>query len=179
MKVIPQARPERTQLSTLIERFSAAMLTTHDDHGALVGRPMTPLEMDASGALWFFTDAHSEKAQHLHSANLSFSDSDNATYVSISGHGELHFDRERIEALWTPFAKPWFPNGSKSENLALLKFIPATAEYWDAPNSKMVRMFAMAASIIASKPMMLGEHDSLTNLSPSSSRKVASESLLD
>jgi general stress protein 26 len=171
MKIQPQARPERTHLSTLIEGFSAAMLTTHDDQGALVGRPMTPLEMDATGALWFFTDAQSEKAQHLHSANLSFADSKEATYVSISGHGELHFDRARIEQLWTPFAKPWFPNGPSSENLALLKFIPTTAEYWDAPNSKMVRMFAMAASIVAAKPMMLGDHATLTDLSEKGSRR--------
>jgi general stress protein 26 len=165
MKIEPQARAERTQLSTLIEGFTAAMLTTHDDQGALVGRPMTPLEMDPTGAIWFFTDAQSEKAQHLHSANLSFANADEATYVSISGRGELHFDRARIEKLWTPFAKPWFPNGPSSEHLALLKFVPASAEYWDAPNSKMVRMFAMAASIVAAKPMMLGEHDTLTNLS--------------
>ncbi len=165
MKIEPQTSAERTHLSTLIEDFSAAMLTTHDDDGALVGRPMTPLEMDAGGALWFFTNSQSEKAQHLRVANVCFSNSDHSTYISISGHGELHHDRVRIERLWTPFAKPWFPDGPSSPHLVLLKFTPALAEYWDAPHSKMVRMFAMAASIVAAKPIGLGHHDTLSNLS--------------
>jgi hypothetical protein len=52
----------------------------------------------------------------------------------------------------------------------LNQIVPDMAEYWDAPNSKMVRSFAMAASVLAGKPIGLGEHDTLTQLSaPSSS----------
>ncbi|MEO6118650.1 MAG: pyridoxamine 5'-phosphate oxidase family protein, partial [Methylotenera sp.] len=82
---------------------------------------------------------------------------------SISGIGEINTDRAHIERLWTAFAKPWFPEGPESINLALLKFIPNTAEYWDAPHNKMVRMFAMAASVVIGKPLM-GEHGRLTEL---------------
>ena len=52
-----------------------------------------------------------------------------------------------------------------SPELTLLKFVPESAEYWDAPHSKMVRMFAMAASVVAGKPIGLGEHEKLTALS--------------
>jgi hypothetical protein len=62
-------------------------------------------------------------------------------------------------------AKPWFPEGPESPNLALLKIEPEMAEFWDAPNSKMVRMFALAMSVYAGKPVGLGEHDTLTHLS--------------
>jgi len=86
--------------------------------------------------------------------------------VSLSGHGELVHDRERIKMLWTSFAKPWFPEGPETPNLALLKFVPHSAEYWDAPSSRMVRLLAMAASAIAGKPIGMGEHDTLTNLTP-------------
>jgi hypothetical protein len=65
------------------------------------------------------------------------------------------------------FAKPWFPDGPDSNNLALLKFTPETAEHWDAPSSKMVRAFGMIASVIAGKPVALGEHGSHTALSAS------------
>ena len=65
------------------------------------------------------------------------------------------------------FAKPWFPDGPDSSNLALLKFIPDRADYWDGPSSKMVRAFGMIASVIAGKPVGLGEHGSLTALSAS------------
>ncbi|MBC7711637.1 MAG: pyridoxamine 5'-phosphate oxidase family protein [Rhizobacter sp.] len=165
MKIEPQSSDELTRLSKLVEGMSVAMMTTVDDDDALVSRPMSPLEMDSHGAMWFFTDLRSEKIEHLRSVNLSFSDADKSTYVSISGRGEVHAEQARIDQLWTPFARPWFPDGKDSGNIALLKFVPSTAEYWDAPHSKMVRMFAMAASIVASTPIGIGDHDTLTGLS--------------
>lgn len=165
MKIELQASDELTRLSNLIEGMPVAMMTTVDEHAALVSRPMSPLEMDRQGALWFFTDLRSEKIERLREVNLSFSDADKSTYVSISGHGEVHTEQAHIDALWTAFARPWFPDGKDSGNIALLKFVPNAAEYWDAPHSKMVRMFAMAASIVASKPIGMGDHDTLTDLS--------------
>ena len=153
------------RLSKLIEHMSAAMLTNLDGEGALVSRPMAPLEMDRSGALWFFTDLRSSKVEHLRIANLSFTDPSRGTYVSVSGHGEVFTERARIDRLWTPFARPWFPEGPDSAHLGLLRITPATAEYWDASHCKMVRMFAMAASVVAGKPVGLGEHGVLTDLS--------------
>jgi general stress protein 26 len=165
MKTETQNNPELGKLSKLIENMSVAMLTQMDGTGALVSRPMAPLEMDASGAIWFFTDMRSAKVEHLSAVNLGFADADRATYVSLSGSGELHAGKARIDQLWTAFARPWFPDGPESEHLALLKFVPGQAEYWDAPNSKMVRMFAMAASVAAGKPIAMGEHGTLTALS--------------
>jgi general stress protein 26 len=167
MKTKTQTVPELEKLSELIKDMSVGMLTKMNSHSALVSRPMSALEMDSDGTLWFFTDKNSEKVDSLNAMNLSFTDEADGTYVSMSGHGELHFDAERIKSLWTSFAKPWFPDGPDSPNLALLKFSPYTAEYWDAPHSKMVRMFAMAASITAGKPIGMGDHDTLTELSKS------------
>ena len=39
------------------------------------------------------------------------------------------------------------------------------ADYWDGPSSKMVRAFGMIASVIAGRPVALGEHGSHTALS--------------
>ena len=165
MKIETQNSPELTQLSKLIDGISVAMMTTQSDVDSLVSRPMSPLEMDSHGAIWFFTDLRSEKIEHLRLVNLSFTDADKAIYVSISGRGEVHAEQARIDELWTAFARPWFPDGKDSSNIALLKFVPDSAEYWDAPHSKMVRMFAMAASIVVSKPIGIGDHSTLTDLS--------------
>ena len=166
MKIETQSSAELIELGKRVDGIKIVMMTTLDADGALGSRPMAPIEMDAKGAIWFFTDLRSEKIEHLRVVNVAFSDQDNATYVSISGRGEIHAERAHIEKLWTPFVRPWFPDGPESSNLALLKFVPETAEYWDAPNSKMVRMFAMAASIVASKPIGMGEHETLTDLAP-------------
>ncbi len=164
MKTQAQANTRLTKLCNLIEDMSVAMLTSFDADGTLASRPMAPLEMDADGALWFFTDLRSAKTQDLRNLNLSFSDSERAIYVSLSGHGEINTERARIERMWTPLARPWFPDGPQSAHLGLLKFIPEAAEYWDAPHSGMVRMFALASSVLAGKPIAMGDHDKLPHL---------------
>ncbi len=165
MKTETQSTAPLAHVAQLIEDIPIAMLANMDADGALASRPMAVLEMDANGALWFFTDLRSSKVEHLRVVNLSFTDSGHGNYVSLSGRGEIDTDRGRIERLWTAFAKPWFPDGPDSPNLALLKFVPDTADYWDAPNSKMVRAFGVLASIVAGKPIAMGEHGSHTGLS--------------
>ena len=164
MKIELQNNDELTQLSKLIADISVCMLTSIDANGALVSKPMSPLEMDSSGAIWFFVDLGTDDIEQPYITNLSFTDASNGTYVSISGYRAINKDHAHIADLWTLFANPWFPDGPESTNLALLKFVPHAAEYWDAPNSKMVRFFAMAASVIAGKPMGLGEHATLVDL---------------
>lgn len=165
MKTEPQTAGPLAHLATLIDDIPIAMLTTLDDDGTLASRPMAVLEMDASGALWFFTDLRSSKVEHLRSVNLSFTDTAHGTYVSLSGRGEVATDRAHIERLWTAFARPWFPDGPDSPNLALLKFLPDAADYWDAPNSRMVRALGAIASMVAGKPLAMGDHGSHSGLS--------------
>ena len=164
MKIEAQSSSELIELGKRVDGIDVVMMTTLDPQGALISRPMSPIEMDAHGAIWFFTDLRSDKVEHLRVVNVAFSDERKSTYVSISGRGEIHAEEAHIKKLWTEFARPWFPDGPESLNIALLKFVPDSAEYWDAPNSKMVRMFAMAASIVANKPIGMGDHDTLTDL---------------
>lgn len=161
MKIQAQTSAAFTQLADLVEHLPVAMLTTQNEHGQLVSRPMSPLELDSAGAFWFFTDVKSSKVDQLHHLNLSFSSAEKSTYVSICGKGDIVLDPARNEALWTVFARPWFPDGSTSADLALLKVTPYTAEIWDSPSSKMVQLFALAASVVAGKPVGMGDHDTL------------------
>ena len=165
MKIATQSRPEFTHIAKLIEGIPIAMLTTMLADDAMASRPMAALEMDEQGALWFLTDQRSSKVECLDVANLCFVDTAHGAYVSLSGHIEITTDREGIKRLWTPLAKPWFSEGPDSNNLALLKFVPDAADYWDGPGSKMVRAFGVIALVIAGKPVAMGEHGSHTGLS--------------
>jgi general stress protein 26 len=160
----PQNTPEWARLAALIEGTPVAMMATLDDAGALTSRPMTPLAMDASGALWFFTDLQSDKLAQLQAVNLSFADAGRSSYVSLSGQGSIDTDATRIRALWTPLAKAWFPAGPESPDLALLKFVPRSGEFWDAASSRMVRLLAMAASMVSGKPVAMGDHERYPDL---------------
>lgn len=165
MNIEPQSRADLAHVASLIDGIPIAMLTNIDADGALSSRPMVALEMDADGALWFLTDLRSEKVEHLRAVNLSFSDSVRATYVSLSGRGEIDTDRTRIERLWTAALRPWFGDGPRASTLALLKFVPDAADYWDAPTSTMVRVFGALASALAGQPVAAGDHGSHTGLS--------------
>jgi general stress protein 26 len=175
VKIQTQCSAELTQLGELIENMPIAMLTNIHSDGALVSRPMSPLEMDADGAVWFFVDATTSDPMQLEAVNLSFSDVTAGTYVSLSGRGEIDLDRARMDRMWTPFAKAWFPGGASSPDLALLKVVPHTAEYWDAPHSRMVRMFAMAAAVVTGQPIAIGDHDTLTDLSKDSPKDSSND----
>ena len=164
MKIQTQLTEERQKLGELIEDFDIGMLTFMNENGLLISQPMGPIEIDRTGVIWFFTDRTSEKVDHLETLNLAFSGEPDGVYVSLSGHGEIEVNPARQQALWSPFVKPWFPEGPDSPSLCLLKFVPHMAEYWDAPHSKVVRLFAMAASIAAAKPIGLGEHARLNHL---------------
>jgi general stress protein 26 len=176
MKIETQSTPELTHLGALIENMRVAMLTNIDSDGELISRPMSPIEMDADGVLWFFIDATTINETHVRSVNLSFSDADAGTYVSLSARGEIDLDRACMQRMWTPLAKAWFPDGPSSPDLALLKIVPHTAEYWDAPHSRMIRMFAMAAAAVTGESVPLGDHGTFTELSKDASKRAWDDS---
>ncbi|MEO6117768.1 MAG: pyridoxamine 5'-phosphate oxidase family protein, partial [Methylotenera sp.] len=72
MKTETQTNPALIQLCKIIEDMTIGMITSVDASGALVSRPMAPLEMDSNGTIWLFTDISSGKVGHLNPANLSF-----------------------------------------------------------------------------------------------------------
>ena len=136
MKIEKQNSAERARLCALIKDITVVMFTSRNVDGTLSSRPMSPLEMDGNGALWFFTDARATQAEQLDAAKLSFTDSVKSQHVLLSGRGEIETDRARIDRLWTPLLKPRFADGPGSPNLALLKFVPDTTEYRDATHIK-------------------------------------------
>ena len=167
MKIESQATPDLVRLGTLIADMPVAMLTSAGDDGALVSCPMEALEMDGDGALWFFTDLRFDLGERLRAINFTFVDDARSTYVSLSGRGEIDKDAQRIDRLWSPFHRAKFPDGPGSRHLALLKVVPEKAEYWDAPNSRTVRLIALAASAVSGTPIGQAEHCVLTDLSSS------------
>ncbi|MBC7917161.1 MAG: pyridoxamine 5'-phosphate oxidase family protein [Rhodoferax sp.] len=164
MKIDEQVAPDLEKIGDLLKGANIVMMTTLDEDDRLVSRPMSLLKMDIEGALWLFSDLHSQKLNQVDRINLSLSNEEDSRYVSIAGHGEISNDRALMRELWTPFMKPWFPGGVESLDLALLKVTPQTVEYWDSTHNKMVRMFAVAASVIAGKPIGMGEHGKLSLL---------------
>jgi len=165
MKIRTQANAALTQLAELIEPLSMAVLTVTDDDDARSSCRLTPLEMDSTGGLWFFVDLRSPMVEHMSSVELAFGAAGRSTCVWLSGRGEVTDDPARIARLWTASAAPCFPDGPRSPDLLLLKVVAGTAEYWDAPNARLVDLFAPAAPVAARSQIGLGSHDAFSGLS--------------
>jgi general stress protein 26 len=160
MDVQKQDHVELEKVAAMIEDIKFAMLTTVEEDGTLRSRPMSTVEMDAEGNLWFFTALSSPKIDEIEQhreVNLSYMRTDKQEYVSISGTSTIVHDKEKMVALWSPWLKPWFPEGLNDPNLALLKVIMNEAEYWNAPGSAVKRIFGLAKAIATGNNSSLGQ----------------------
>ncbi len=138
-----------------------AMLTTVEDDGSLHSRPMTTQEVEFDGDLWFFTRADTPKvweAGHHRQVNVSFSDTDKSKFVSASGTATLVRDRAKMEELWKPAYKIFFPQGLEDPEIALLKVSVAKAEYWDSSPTAIGRAFDFAKAYLTKDVSKLGDH---------------------
>ena len=127
--------------------------------GQLVSKPMTVLRHDFEGPFWFFMrDPGPQDEADFANVNLSFANPGDGHFVSISGHGQVVRDRQRIHRWWTPMAKPYFPEGPDAPDLALLRVDPTEGEFWDGPSNAVSRGLALAASIFKGRPVGMGEH---------------------
>lgn len=160
MDIQTQHNPELQKVADLVKEIKFAMMTTEELDGTLRSRPMATMQMDADGNLWFFTAMSSPKVDEaeLHrQVNLSYARPDKQDYVSVSGAAEVVRDKEKMKTLWTPWIKPWFPQGLDDPDLVLLKVRIHEAEYWEAPGSAVKRLYGLA------KGVMTGNTDALGN----------------
>ena len=153
-----------SKLDELIKDIRIAMLTTVDEDGSLRSRPMAAPQAAFDGELWFFSGADTpkvEEAQQHHQVNVSFADPEHQSYVSISGTATLVRDRQKMEELWSPWFRTWFPQGLDEPNLTLLKVDVEKAEYWDAPSSAMVQLYGAVKATLTGQAPQAGEHAKL------------------
>lgn len=163
MHVQSQADARMRRLGELISEARIAMLTTQEPDGSLRSRPLATLQLDAEGKLWFFTAMSSPKVAEIdqhRKVNLSYANVDRQSYVSVSGRSRLLRDPQKMQALWTPWVQPWFPDGLDDPDLGLLEVTVEEAEYWDAPASRMQRLFGLSTAM-ATGDAPLGEHAKL------------------
>jgi len=143
------------KLRDLIKDIDFCMLTTVDEDGDLHSRPMSSNgEIDRDGDIWFFTNSSSHKVSEiarLPKVNVSFADPENQRYVSVSGTGQMVRDQKKIEELWKPEFKIWFPKGKDDPEIALLKVNLEKAEYWDSPSSTIGFALSFVSSLVTGK----------------------------
>lgn len=155
---------EFEKLGELIKDVRTAMVTTVEADGTLHTRPLAALKYENDGQLWFYTAIDSAKVDEISNdmrTSVAFADIHRDAYVAASGLADIVNDRQRIRELWTPFAKPWFPDGPDDPNLALLRVQVERAEYWTSPG-KAAYLFGVARAAITGRRTSMGENRKLT-----------------
>lgn len=158
------AEEQLGKFKSIIESIKTGILITQSDDEKLCGRPMSTIEVDDEGKLWFFTSEYSGKVKQIsHNDNvfISYASPAENRYMVVSGTAFIVDDKAKMEELWNPILKVWFPDGLETPNIALLKIEPNEVEYWDGSSSKIVVLFKMLSSIITGKAFKDGEHNKL------------------
>ncbi len=148
------------KVNDLIKAVQVAMLTTID-WGVLRSRPMQTQEAEFDGDLWFFTSTDTHKTDEIEKdrrVNVSYAAPDSNTYVSVSGTAALVNDKEKIEELWNPIYKAWFPKGLDDPTLILLKVSVEQAEYWDSSSSSIVQVVGFVKALVTGERADGGDH---------------------
>src|SRR5690606_37542209 len=128
------------KIRSLINEPKTVMLATRLHKAPFAVCPMTLLQMDEQGDLWFFTSKESEhftNIAHDNRVQILYTDEQNQTYLSIFGNATHIVDQNKVEELWNPMLKNWF-DGKQDSNLALLNVNMEKACYWDSKLHKLV-----------------------------------------
>ncbi|MET0692459.1 MAG: pyridoxamine 5'-phosphate oxidase family protein [Propionibacteriaceae bacterium] len=150
---------EIEKVSKLIEGARIALVTTVNEEGALVSRPLAMQDREFDGTLWFFTQDPSPKTDQV-AANDQVNVAlqvDNG-WVSIAGTATVSKDQAMIDELWNKHAEAWFENGKADPTVALLRVKADSAEYWSNDEPKLVAAVKYAKAIITGDQPDLGEN---------------------
>jgi general stress protein 26 len=158
---------DHQKLWDFIKDIKFGMFTHRHANGMMHSQPLTTVNksMDEGKQLYFFVSRTSDVVRQLQqddNVNVSYTSTSDDRYVSVSGKAMILDDMDKKEALWSPMAKAWFPEGPTDPDLALVQVLMDHAEYWDIKESKMVQAAKMVtAAITGTPPTAMGEHKEL------------------
>lgn len=140
------------ELQHLLQDFDTGILTTRGGDGHFHSRPMALEKGSLQDGLWFATSEGTAKVADLendsHCAVAFFKGGHDATYVSVSGSGELIRDRATLHRMWSAAWKPWFPEGPDQHDLVLIRVRLEHAEYVHPHTGRLKVLFTMAKRLL-------------------------------
>ena len=124
---------QNAKFRKLLAEFETAVLITHGGEDAFRARPMAIARVDENCDLWFITGRDSAKAHEIELDTWVqvICQKGWSSCVCISGYASLDSDRAKIEELWNPALKVWFPQGVDDPEIVLIRVVGELGEYWD------------------------------------------------
>ena len=150
------------KVAELAKGIQIGMLTTVDEQGHFVSRPMAQQEVEFDGDLWFFAERDSRKIRHI-AANphVGVTLSSGATWISLNGTAEIVTDTAKARELWNTVVEAWMPQGPDDPSVVLIKFNADTAEYWDTPGGRIASVLSFVKAKATGEPYSGGENETV------------------
>ncbi len=159
------------ELYELVDDMEIAMLTTRRSDGMLVTRPMATQDRGPEADLWFVTSVETHKVDEIErnpEVSVSYLNGKTMEWVSVSGRARITQDREKIESLYEPDWKAWFPDeggakdgGPQDPRLALILVEATTAHYMKAKHSRPVALFEIVKGVLTGTQPDIGREEQL------------------
>lgn len=140
-------------LPDLASGLRLAMVTASGD-GGLRSRPLTVQKL-TEDAVWFLVaDDADWLDEALGEVNVALSD--DSTWVSVSGRGQLVRDQALLDELGNAVTDAWFEEG---KNPVALQVNVAQVDWWDSPG-KLRQLVGLAKAAVTDSRPNLGDHGS-------------------
>jgi general stress protein 26 len=152
------------KITDLVKAGNSCFFCTLGMGSQLHARPMTVMEVDDSGALWFFTEIDSLKNIELDRdprVTLFFKEGDNAGHLKLDGNVEQVTDKATIHRLWSPKLRAWFTEGEDDPRICVLRVDPVSGEYWDNRHGSAIAGLKMLFGAITAQRVDEGVHGHL------------------
>ena len=97
-------------------------------------RPMSLLQADDAGNLWFMSASDSHKNAELAAdpqVKLFFQESTYAGFMELDAIATISRDPVKIKELWDFMLKTWFTEGEDDPRITVLQVVPKGGYYWD------------------------------------------------
>jgi general stress protein 26 len=138
----------KEHLKELLESFDTAMLITRAGEREHA-RPMAVAGVEGANTLWFVTATTAPKSEEIRrDSRVSVTFQSDWRFVALSGRATLVTDRAKLDQLWKPAWKVWFPEGKDDPTIALIRVTVTDAEFWDNAGTKGIRYAFEAAKAL-------------------------------
>jgi general stress protein 26 len=141
------------ELSKKLGKIDFCMLNTTGP-GSIVSRPMSNNgDVEYDGDSWFFSYDDTKKVRDINrdsGVTLTFTAPPSllgkpGIFIAVYGDASLIRDKSRFEEHWVKDLERWFPEGTDTPGLVLIKVSAKTIEYWDGEDSGRIEMAAVDA----------------------------------
>lgn len=130
------------------------MFTTSLSKLPLTARPMSTVDVDDEGNIWFISMRSSDKNREVEEdprVQLFYAARNSSEYLSVFGEASVVIDKGLFKEKWVPEAKAWMEEGIDDPEMSLIKVAVIDAHYWDTKHNKFIALAKMAAAIITGK----------------------------